>query len=102
MQPDIWQDDEPTWLATVSRRERADPLYLTVVVARGRRAVVCAAWVRVRAGNGLRDVLGWRTCAGLARARGLPGMVSYLGKPGRERGFRFIEVAASINQPPDP
>jgi hypothetical protein len=63
VQPDIWQeDDEPTWLAeSLDAEKRADPDYLTVVVAEADGAVVCAGWVRFEEGTDFATLWGGGT-----------------------------------------
>ena len=64
VQPDIWQEDaEPTWLAaSLEEEKRADPHYLTVVVAEADRAVVCAGWVRFEQGTDFATLWGGGRC----------------------------------------
>ena len=104
VQPDIWQDDdEPTWLAeSLEAEKRADPHYLTVVVAEADRAVVCAGLGAVRARNGLRDVPGRRNGAGVARARDLPSNGRVPGNLAAERGFPLHRGRRLQRQPPHP
>ena len=74
VQPDIWQEDgEPTWLAESLEGGEARGSALSDGRGRGggRRSRLRRLG-EVRAGNRLRDVLGWRDGAGLARARCLP------------------------------
>ena len=102
VQPDIWQeDDEPTWLAeSLEAEKRADPHYLTVVVAEADRAVVCAAWVRFERGTDFATLWGGGTVPAW-RGRGVyRTTVAYRATLAAERGFRFIEVDASSNSRP--
>ena len=101
-QPDIWQeDDEPTWLAeSLEAEKRADPHYLTVVVAEVDRAVVCAGWVRFEHGTDFATFWGGGTVPAW-RGRGIyRATVAYRANLAAERGFRFIEVDASSDSRP--
>ena len=102
VQPDIWQEeDEPTWLAeSLELEKRADPHYLTVVVAEADRAVVCAAWVRFERGTDFATLWGGGTVPAW-RGRGIyRATVAYRANLAAERGFRFIEVDASSDSRP--
>ena len=102
-QPDIWQydDEPPTWLAeSLEAEKRADPNYLTVVVAEADRAVVCAGWVRFELGTHFATFWGGGTVPAW-RGRGIyRAMVAYRANLAAERGFRFIQVDASNNSRP--
>jgi GNAT superfamily N-acetyltransferase len=102
VQPDIWQeDDEPTWLAeSLEAEKRADPSYLTVVVAEADGAVVCAAWVRFEQGTEFVTIWGGGTVPAW-RGRGIyRATVAYRANLAAQRGFRFIEVDASSDSRP--
>ena len=102
VQPDIWQEDaEPTWLAaSLEEEKRADPHYLTVVVAEADRAVVCAGWVRFEQGTDFATLWGGGTVPAW-RGRGVyRATVAYRANLAAERGFRFIEVDASSDSRP--
>ena len=102
VQPDIWQeDDEPTWLAeSLEAERRADPHYLTVVVAEADRAVVCAAWVRFEQGTDFATLWGGGTVPAW-RGRGIyRATVAYRANLAAERGFHFIQVDASSDSRP--
>ncbi len=102
IQPAIWQeDDEPTWLAeSLEAEKRADPDYLTVVVAETEPAVVCAAWVRFEQGTDFVTLWGGGTVPAW-RGRGIyRATVAYRANLAAERGFRFIEVDASSDSRP--
>jgi GNAT superfamily N-acetyltransferase len=102
VQPDIWQeDDEPTWLAeSLEAEKRADPHYLTVVVAEADRAVVCAAWVRFEHRTDFATFWGGGTVPAW-RGRGIyRATVAYRANLAAERGFHFIEVDASSDSRP--
>lgn len=102
VQPDIWQeDDEPTWLAdSLESERRADPDYLTVVVAEADRAVVCAAWVRFERGTDFATFWGGGTVPAWRRRGVYRATVTYRANLAAERGFRFIEVDASSDSRP--
>lgn len=102
VQPDIWQqDEEPTWLAeSLEAEKRADPHYLTVIVAEADDAVVCAAWVRFEQGTDFVTLWGGGTVPAW-RGRGVyRATVAYRANLAAERGFRFIEVDASSDSRP--
>ena len=102
IQPDIWnEDDEPTWLAeSLEAEKRADPHYLTVVVAEADHAVICAAWVRFEEGTDFATLWGGGTVPAW-RGRGVyRAMVSYRANLAAERGFRFLQVDASSDSRP--
>ena len=102
VQPGIWQeDDEPAWLSeSLEAERRADPDYLTVVVAEADRAVVCAAWVRFEQGTDFATFWGGGTVPAW-RGRGVyRAAVAYRANLAAERGFRFIEVDASSDSRP--
>lgn len=102
VQPAIWQEDEePTWLAaSLEAEKRADPKYLTVVVAEVDRTVVCAGWVRFEQGTDFVTLWGGGTVPAW-RGRGVyRAMVAYRANLAAERGFRFIEVDASSDSRP--
>lgn len=103
VQPDIWQydDEAPTWLAeSLESEKRADPHYLTVVVAEADRAVVCAAWVRFEEGTDFVTLWGGGTVPAW-RGRGIyRATVAYRASLAAGRGFRFIEVDASSDSRP--
>jgi GNAT superfamily N-acetyltransferase len=102
VQPDIWQEDEePTWLAeSLEAEKRADPNYLTVVVAEANDAVVCTAWVRFEQGTDFVTLWGGGTVPAW-RGRGVyRATVGYRANLAAERGFRFIEVDASSDSRP--
>lgn len=103
VQPDVWQydDEPPTWLAeSLDAEKRADPDYLTVVVAEADGAVVCAAWVRFEKGTDFATFWGGGTVPAW-RGRGIyRATVAYRASLAAERGFRFIEVDAGSNSRP--
>jgi GNAT superfamily N-acetyltransferase len=103
VQPDIWQydDEPPTWLAeSLDAEKRADPDYLTVVVAESDGAVVCAAWVRFEEGTDFATFWGGGTVPAW-RGRGVyRALIAHRANLAAERGFRFIEVDASDNSCP--
>ena len=102
VQPDIWQEEEePSWLPdSLEAEKRADPGYLTVVVAEAGGAVVCAAWVRFEQGTDFATLWGGGTVPAW-RGRGIyRATVTYRAQLAAERGFRFIEVDASSDSRP--
>ena len=99
-----WEDeDEQGWIADMLEAERkADPNGISIVVAEADGAIVCAGWVRFVKRNGLRDALGRRHAAGLARTRDLPGHRRASGGRGRPARFSLPRGRCVQRQPPDP
>jgi glycosyltransferase A (GT-A) superfamily protein (DUF2064 family) len=73
---------------------------MSIVVAEGDGAVVCARLDPVRARNRLRHALGRRHAARLARSRIYRATVAHRAGLAAERGYRLLEVDASDDSRP--
>jgi GNAT superfamily N-acetyltransferase len=100
MEEAIWSDNRG-WLADSLEAERAvDPDAITIVVAKAGTEVVCAAWVRFAAGTEFASLWGGGTLPAW-RSRGIyRAIVAYRANLAAARGFRYLQVDASVESRP--
>jgi len=100
MEEAVWGDDHG-WLPDGLGKElAADPDGLSIVVAEGDGAVVCAAWIRYEHGTDFATLWGGATLPDW-RGRGIyRATVRHRANLAAERGFRLLEVDASDDSRP--
>src|SRR5262249_8497557 len=98
----VWgEEGQESWLPDMLEGERdADPDSLTVTVAEAGDTVVCAAWIRYAKGTEFGTLWGGATLPEWRRQGIYRATVAYRATLSHERGFRYLETAASDDSNP--
>jgi hypothetical protein len=100
MEAEVWGEERPWFVESMSKELAADPDGTTVVVVEDGDRVVSAGWVRYVRGTAFATLWGGATLAGY-RGRGCyHALVRYRARLALARGYEYLQVDASDDSRP--